>query len=186
MANAGDCRAVLCRKGQAVEMSQDHRPSFIPERKRVEALGGYVLDGYLNYLNGSLSVTRALGDWEMKFPGSPSPLIAEPDVRRITLTDDDEFLIIGCDGIWDVMSNQLAVSLVRRGLRRHNNVQQCARDLVTEALRLDTSDNLTAIVISFSTSSIDHSEGLQPPRRRFRCCSLSEEARNRLNSLLEG
>ncbi|KAF5956248.1 hypothetical protein HYC85_003473 [Camellia sinensis] len=59
VANAGDCRAVLCRKGVAVQMSQDHRPSYSPECQRVEELGGYFEDGYLN---GDLAVTRALGD----------------------------------------------------------------------------------------------------------------------------
>ncbi|KAJ1420837.1 hypothetical protein SESBI_13984 [Sesbania bispinosa] len=183
VANAGDCRAVLCKRGVAVDMSQDHRPSYLPERRRVEELGGFIDDGYLN---GYLSVTRALGDWDLKFPlGSASPLIAEPDVQVVTLTEDDEFLIIGCDGIWDVMSSQDAVSLVRRGLRRHNDPQQCARELVKEALRLHTSDNLTVIVICLSSvESIV--ESCPPQRRRFRACSLSEEARNRLRSLLEG
>lgn len=182
IANAGDCRAVLCRKGIAVEMSQDHRPTYPPELKRIQELGGYVEDGYLN---GHIAVTRALGDWDMKLPfGSSSPLIAEPEVRQITLTEDDEFLIIGCDGIWDVMSSQHAISLVRRGLRRHDDPQQCARELVNEALRLNTSDNLTVIVICFSSQ--DHSESLPPQRPRLRCCSLSEEARKKLRSLLEG
>ncbi|XP_039020705.1 probable protein phosphatase 2C 13 isoform X2 [Hibiscus syriacus] len=182
VANAGDCRAVLCRKGAAVEMSQDHRPSYLPERKRVEELGGYIDDGYLN---GYLSVTRALGDWDMKFPlGSASPLIAEPDVRQIVLSEDDEFLIIGCDGIWDVMSSQFAVSLVRRALRRHDDPKECARELVNEATRLNSSDNLTAIIICFFTPACV--ESCPPQRRRFRSCNLSEEARNRLKSLLEG
>ncbi|KAK2644018.1 hypothetical protein Ddye_019213 [Dipteronia dyeriana] len=185
VANAGDCRAVLCRKGVAVNMSQDHRPSYLPERMRVEELGGDIDDGYLNYLNGSLSITRALGDWEMKFPiGSASPLIAEPDVQQEVLTKDDEFLIIGCDGIWDVMSSQYAVSLVRRGLRRHNDPQQSAQELVMEALRLCSSDNVTVIVICLS--SPDPPESCPPQRRRFRCAGLSEEARSRLKSLLEG
>ncbi|NP_001304629.1 probable protein phosphatase 2C 13 [Glycine max] len=183
VANAGDCRAVLCRRGVAVDMSQDHRPSYLPERRRVEELGGFIDDGYLN---GYLSVTRALGDWDLKLPlGSASPLIAEPDVQVVTLTEDDEFLIIGCDGIWDVISSQDAVSFVRRGLRRHDDPQQCARELVKEALRLHTSDNLTVIVICLSpVQSIV--ESCPPQRRRFRACSLSEEARNRLRSLLEG
>ncbi|XP_020221573.1 probable protein phosphatase 2C 13 [Cajanus cajan] len=183
VANAGDCRAVLCRRGLAVDMSQDHRPSYLPELRRVEELGGFIDDGYLN---GYLSVTRALGDWDLKFPlGSASPLIAEPEVRVVALTEDDEFLIIGCDGIWDVMSSQEAVSLVRRGLRRHDDPQQCARELVKEALRLHTSDNLTGIVICLSpVQSIV--ESCPPQRRRFRSCSLSEEARNRLRNLLEG
>lgn len=167
VANAGDCRAVLCRKGQAVDMSQDHRPSYPSEKRRVEELGGFVDDGYLN---GVLSVTRALGDWDMKFPqGSASPLIAEPEFRQVLLTEEDEFLIIGCDGIWDVMSSQQAVSLVRRALRRHDDPEQSARDLVMEALRLNTYDNLTVIVICFYSP-----DQFEPPRpRRLRCCLRS-------------
>ncbi|XP_059643904.1 probable protein phosphatase 2C 49 [Cornus florida] len=182
IANAGDCRAVLCRKGVAVSMSQDHIPSYLPERKRVEELGGFIECGYLN---GELAVTRALGDWHMKsLHGSLSPLTAEPDIQQFMLTEEDEFLIIGCDGIWDVMSNQDAVSLVRRELRRHDDPQQCARELVNQALRLHTTDNLTAIVVCFT--SPDCRESAAPQRPRFRCCSLSEEARNKLRSLLEG
>ncbi|KAF7837669.1 putative protein phosphatase 2C 13 [Senna tora] len=183
VANAGDCRAVLCRRGVAVELSQDHRPSYLPERMRVEELGGFIDDGYLN---GCLSVTRALGDWDLKFPlGSASPLIADPDVKQVALTEDDEFLIIGCDGIWDVISSQDAVSFVRRGLRRHDDPQLCARELVKEALRLNTSDNLTVIVICLS--SIESLVESSPPQRqRFRACCLSEDAHNRLKSFLEG
>ena len=152
-------------------MSQDHRPSYALERRRVEDLGGFIDDGYLN---GVLSVTRALGDWDMKRPqGSTSPLIAEPEFRQITLTEDDEFLIIGCDGIWDVLSSQQAVSLVRRGLRRHDDPEQCAKDLVMEALRLNTFDNLTVIVVCFT--SVD-----QPStqyQRKLRCCAAASPQR---------
>lgn len=58
VANAGDCRAVLSRQGKAVEMSRDHKPMSSKERRRIEASGGYVYDGYLN---GQLNVARALG-----------------------------------------------------------------------------------------------------------------------------
>lgn len=178
VANAGDCRAVLSRKGLSFDMSQDHRPSYALERRRVEELGGFIDDGYLN---GVLSVTRALGDWDMKLPrGSASPLIAEPEFRHIVLTEDDEFLIMGCDGIWDVMTSQQAVNIVRKGLRRHDDPEQCAKDLVMEALRLSTFDNLTVIVICFT--SIDQ---VEPRPRRLRCCSLSAEALCSLRSLLE-
>lgn len=182
VANAGDCRAVLCRKGEAIDLSLDHRPIYPSERRRVEELGGYVDDGYLN---GVLSVSRALGDWDMKLPkGSPSPLIAEPEFQQVVLTEDDEFLIIGCDGIWDVMSSQHAVNLVHLGLRRHDDPDQCARDLVMEALRLNTFDNLTVIVVCFT--SLDHREPSPLRQRRMRCCSLSAEALCSLRSLLDG
>ena len=161
-------------------MSQDHRGAVHDaERQRVEESGGYIDDGYLN---GVLSVTRALGDWDLKIPigGSPSPLIAEPEFRQVTLTENDEFLIIGCDGIWDVMSSQHAVGVVRRGLRRHDDPERCARELVMEAVRLKTIDNLTAVVVCFSA---EHREEEQLPR--LRCCSLSAEALCNLRSWLE-
>ncbi|XP_020254364.1 probable protein phosphatase 2C 47 [Asparagus officinalis] len=119
VANVGDCRAVLCHGGKVINMSHDHRGSVhAAERLRVEKPGGYIDDWYLN---GVQSVTRALGNWDMKIPtsatGLPSPLITEPEFRQALITEDDEFLIIGCDGICDVMSGQHVVNVVRRGLR---------------------------------------------------------------------
>lgn len=182
VANAGDCRAVLCRKGEAIDMSQDHRPNHPPEKRRILELGGFIDDGYLN---GELSVSRALGDWDMKLRrGSPSPLIADPEFRRMVLTEDDEFLIMGCDGIWDVMSSQDAVSLVRCGLQRQDDPEQCARDLVRKALRRNTFDNVTVIIVCFSP--LDHWEQSPPHQRALQCCKLSPEAFYSLRSLLEG
>ncbi|XP_076898671.1 putative protein phosphatase 2C 47 [Bidens hawaiensis] len=147
-ANAGDSRAVVCRNGSATQLTQDHRGSTCEEKERCERLGGYFdQDGYLN---GQLGVTRALGDWHMK---NDKVLTSEPDVRQMVLTDNDEFMIIACDGIWDVMSNQEAVGLVRCQLRLHNDPQRCANELINRALRLDATDNLTAIVVCFSSPS---------------------------------
>ncbi|KAG7577584.1 PPM-type phosphatase domain superfamily [Arabidopsis thaliana x Arabidopsis arenosa] len=179
VANAGDCRAVLCRKGKAVDMSYDHKSTFEPERRRVEDLGGY-FEG--EYLYGDLAVTRALGDWSIKrfspLGGSFSPLISDPDIQQMILTEEDEFLIMGCDGIWDVMTSQYAVTFVRQGLRRHGDPRRCAMELGREALRLDSSDNVTVVVICFSSSPA-------PQRRRIRFC-VSDEARARLQTMLEG
>nr|GLL30466.1 probable protein phosphatase 2C 27 isoform X2 [Ipomoea trifida] len=113
IANAGDCRAVLGKRGRAIELSKDHKPDCKSERHRIEKLGGAIYNGYLN---GQLSVARALGDWHMKAPkGSACPLSAEPELQEIILTDDNEFLIMGCDGLWDVMSIQCAVTTTPRG-----------------------------------------------------------------------
>lgn len=162
-------------------MSQDHRPIHDAERRRVEQSGGYIEDGYLN---GTLSVSRALGDWDLKMPRGSSPLIAEPEFRHVILTEDDEFLIIGCDGIWDVLTSQRAVTIVRRGLKRHDNPEQCARELVAEALSLKTFDNLTVIIVCFSdeyrhsASSADE----QQPQMLRSCKTLSADALCNLSS----
>ncbi|KAF8020700.1 hypothetical protein BT93_G1205 [Corymbia citriodora subsp. variegata] len=149
IANAGDCRAVLGKRGKAIELSKDHKPDSTSEKLRIEKLGGVVYDGYLK---GELSVARAIGDWHMKGPeGSPCPLIAEPELQQTVLCEEDEFLILACDGLWDVMSSQRAVSIARKELIIHNDPEKCSRKLVREALNQDTRDNLTVVVVSFSS-----------------------------------
>ncbi|KAM3321421.1 putative protein phosphatase 2C 27 [Capsicum chacoense] len=182
VANAGDCRAVLSRGGLAMEMSKDHRPCCVNERTRVESLGGFVDDGYLN---GQLGVTRALGDWHikgLKEVEKGGPLSAEPELKLFTLTKEDEFLIIGSDGIWDVFRNQNAVDFARRRLQEHNNVKLCCKEIVEEAKKRGAIDNLTVVVVCF------HSEPPPPivfQRSRIRKC-ISAEGLQNLRSLLEG
>ncbi|KAH7292855.1 hypothetical protein KP509_28G001300 [Ceratopteris richardii] len=148
VANAGDCRAVLCRRGKAIEMSRNHKPHV--ERSRIEALGGYIYDGYLN---GYLSVARAFENWHIEgLKGVNCPLIVEPEVRREVLILDDEFMIIGCDGFWDVFTNESAVAFARKRLQQHNDPEQCSHDLVDEALRRCSSDNLTVVTVCFQKS----------------------------------
>lgn len=101
---------MLSRRGAAIELSNNHRPCCIKEKTRVESLGGYIDNGYLN---GQLAVTRALGNWHLEgmkqTNGKTGPLSAEPELKLVALTREDEFLVIGSDGIWDVFSNQNAV-----------------------------------------------------------------------------
>ncbi|KAM3208099.1 hypothetical protein ACQJBY_063040 [Aegilops geniculata] len=183
VANAGDCRAVLSRCGIAMEMSMDHRPCSLSEKLRVESLGGYVDDGYLN---GLLGVTRALGDWHlegMKEASRPGggPLSAEPEIKLTTLTKDDEFLVIGSDGLWDVFSNQNAVDFARRRLQEHNDVKRCCREIVEEAIRRGATDNLTAVLVSFHLVAPPQIRASQP-RRVAR--SISADGLNSLRILL--
>lgn len=183
MANAGDCRAVLSRGGIAIELSTDHRPCCTMERTRIESLGGYISG---DYLNGQLGVTRALGDWHlegMKGNGERiGPLSSEPELNLITLVKEDEFLIIGSDGIWEMFSSQNAVDFARRRLQEHNDVKLCCKQIVDEAIKRRAWDNLTVVIVSFH---------LEPPpqpvvqRAKFRR-SISAEGLRSLKHLLEG
>uniref|UniRef100_A0A7N1A466 protein-serine/threonine phosphatase n=1 Tax=Kalanchoe fedtschenkoi TaxID=63787 RepID=A0A7N1A466_KALFE len=148
VANAGDCRAVLSRKGKAIEMSRDHKPACSVERLRIEACGGYVYD---DYLNGQVNVARAIGDWHMEGLKdiNGGPLSAEPELMTKELTKEDEFLIMGCDGLWDVFRSQNAVDFARRRLQEHNDPAMCSKDLVNEALKRKSGDNLAVIVVCF-------------------------------------
>ncbi|KAK4718923.1 hypothetical protein R3W88_017261 [Solanum pinnatisectum] len=148
VANAGDCRAVLCRRGKAIEMSRDHKPCCFGEKEQIEASGGYVYDGYLN---GQLNVARALGNWHLEGLKSidGGPLSGEPELMSTKLTEEDEFLIIGCDGIWDVFMSQNVIDFARRRLQEHNNPVMCNKDLVDEALKRKSGDNLSVVVVCF-------------------------------------
>ncbi|ESQ46679.1 hypothetical protein EUTSA_v10000194mg [Eutrema salsugineum] len=184
VANAGDCRAVLSRQGKAIEMSKDHKPMSSKERRRIEASGGSVYDGYLN---GQLNVARALGDFHMegmkkkKDGSNGGPLIAEPEIMSTKLTEEDEFLIIGCDGVWDVFMSQNAVDFARRRLQEHNDPVMCSKELVEEALKRKSGDNVTAVVVCLQSQPPPN---LVAPRLRVQR-SFSAEGLKDLQSYLD-
>mmetsp|Transcript_243 Transcript_243/g.754 ORF Transcript_243/g.754 Transcript_243/m.754 type:complete len:336 (+) Transcript_243:791-1798(+) len=114
-ANTGDSRAVLCRAGQAVPLSDDHKPYNPEEKARIEAAGGTVK---FNRVNGDLAVSRALGDFVYKrcetVERKAQAVTAFPEVMvEARDSDKDEFVVLACDGIWDVMTSQQVVEKVR-------------------------------------------------------------------------
>ena len=202
VANAGDSRCVLSRRGRALELSSDHKPGSAREQARISASGGFV-DGE-GYLNGVVGVSRALGDWAMLSaspsrdkrlklhpdePCYPGPLSGECEVRVHELSCEDEFFILACDGLWDVLSSQAAVELARQSLRGHNDVQRLAEELVKEAIARHSGDNVTVLVVALSP--------LPPPARPppLRCSAsasrlfsrtISNEALADVQRLLNG
>jgi len=117
-ANTGDSRSVLSRAGQAVDLSNDHKPFLDEEKDRIERAGGHVK---FNRVNGDLAVSRALGDFAYKtrddLPPEAQAVTANPEIKVEARTEADEFVILACDGIWDVMSSQEAVNYVGQLLR---------------------------------------------------------------------
>ena len=91
VANAGDARGVLCRDGQAVRLTYDHKGSDRQEAKRIMDAGGFVMSGRVN---GVLAVTRSLGDPSMK-----EFVVGAPYTTRTVLGEHDEFLVLACDGV---------------------------------------------------------------------------------------
>ena len=113
IANAGDSRAVLCHAGKAIEMSFDHKPNQPREMDRISSAGGWVTDGSTGHyrVNGNLNLSRSIGDLKYKSNTQLGPeqqiITAEPDVQRRTLIPGDEFIVLACDGVFDVLSSQV-------------------------------------------------------------------------------
>lgn len=150
VANIGDSRAVLCRGGKAVAMSEDHKPYNPDERRRIERAGGNVT---LRRVGGDLAVSRALGDFLYKMnsslPAREQQVSPEPEVRVEARHDDDEFLVLACDGVWDVMSNAECVAFVRDTLTCYSDLGRVCARLLDEALNRGSRDNISAIIIAF-------------------------------------
>ncbi|EON63987.1 hypothetical protein W97_03217 [Coniosporium apollinis CBS 100218] len=142
-ANVGDARIVLCRNGRALRLSYDHKGSDENEGRRVANAGGLILN---NRVNGVLAVTRALGDAYMKDLVTGHPYTTETVIQP----DQDEFLILACDGLWDVCSDQEAVDLIRNT----QDPQAASRQLVDHALARFSTDNLSCMVVRFDNRAL--------------------------------
>ena len=153
VSNVGDSRCVLSRGGTAIDLSKDHRLSRADEKERIKRVGGVVKN---NRFNGVLAVSRSFGDVAHK-PGNKSessvgPLNAMPEIRTEAITDRDEFVLLATDGLWDIMDSQNAVNFLRLALNRHHKVKQAVKDLVREAIKLGSVDNVSAVVVVFNKS----------------------------------
>mmetsp|Transcript_26184 Transcript_26184/g.47236 ORF Transcript_26184/g.47236 Transcript_26184/m.47236 type:complete len:294 (+) Transcript_26184:34-915(+) len=157
-AHLGDARAVICRSGLAVRLTSqsDHKATDPEEAKRVVEAGGSIFN---ERVNGMLAIARAFGDHQLKAPVLPKDVVSNvPDITSTELTAEDMFVIVACDGLWDVLSDQDSVNIVLEGIRAfleaHNDQTngQCmsqvlARMLIEEALARGTSDNVTCLMV---------------------------------------
>lgn len=98
-ANAGDARGVLCRGGKAIRLTYDHKGSDKQEAKRIMDAGGFVMSGRVN---GVLAVTRSLGDSSMK-----EFVVGSPYTTETELYDEDEFVILACDGVSPILTHYM-------------------------------------------------------------------------------
>lgn len=139
--NVGDSRAVLCRAGQAVPLSVDHKPNTKDERQRIEDAGGVVVWAGTWRVGGVLAVSRAFGDRPLKPYVIPTPYIQEEQ-----LTAADEFFILASDGLWDVITNQDAIQMVKNV----PDAQKAARLLAEQAYERGSNDNISCVVVRFN------------------------------------
>lgn len=107
-ANCGDSRAVLSRNKRVQFVTEDHKPINPGEKERIQKAGGSVM---IQRVNGSLAVSRALGDYEYKRVMGKGPceqlVSPEPEVNVLERDNElDEFLVLACDGVWDVLTNE--------------------------------------------------------------------------------
>jgi protein phosphatase 2C len=149
-ANVGDSRAILFSSkdgGVTYDLSKDHKPDDDDERDRIYRAGGFVTspkqtDG-VHRVMGRLSLSRALGDWDMRPWVSPNS-----DVTVYKRSHEDQFALLATDGVWDVMSSDEVGKRVSNILKVPGSKPKDAiTDILDECRRRDSGDNVTILLV---------------------------------------
>ena len=141
-ANVGDTRCSLISRVSIKRLSYDHKGSDPVEKDRIMKSGGTIIN---DRVMGQLMLTRAFGDFEFKNFG----VRVEPHIQVITIDPEEksQFLIIGCDGIWDVLSEEDIQQIIMFG---SNDSEELCKSIIKNALLKGAWDNLSLFVIRLS------------------------------------
>ena len=183
IANVGDSRLVLFKNNSLYFSTEDHKPGSPSEKTRIEKGGGMVyqtpsliplrqngkeIEPPWRVLPGRLSVSRTFGDVEAKnekLGGMKNVVVALPDITEIELDEDFNFMVLGCDGIFDVLSNEEILECVKIVLKEKeindlNNVnisELCgyiADMIIKSSLAKDSYDNVSCIVVAINMKEL--------------------------------
>lgn len=149
--NNGDSRCVLCRDNFAIPLTKDHKPNWPEEHVRITQLGGKIeFDGY-DWRIKDLSVSRSFGDLDCH------PYVTHiPDVFKYKLSSNDLFIVLGCDGLYDVLSNDDIVNFVLTNCfciktkKRININYNISKRLAEYAISKGSTDNVSVVVVFFN------------------------------------
>lgn len=149
--NTGDSRAIICKNNMGIPLTLDHKPNFPEEKSRITSLGGEIYWDGADFRIGSLSVSRAFGD----LPEEPF-VTCIPDIFRYKLTKDDKFIVVACDGLYDVMSSQDVVNFILENCydmktnQRINKNINIAKKLAEHAIiNKESTDNVSIVIVFF-------------------------------------
>lgn len=135
-ANVGDTRCVVIRENGPVRITVDHRAGDAVEKKRIISSGGFVLFGRVF---GQLMLSRTFGDFEFKNNG----VIVAPYIYRKEIEDADKYVVLACDGVWDVISDYDMFELSKK----ISNAKEYCDLIMKDAVEKDATDNLSCFVI---------------------------------------
>ncbi|XP_043940489.1 protein phosphatase 1A-like [Protopterus annectens] len=160
--NCGDSRAMLSRNSEVYFYTEDHKPFNPREKERIQNAGGTVT---LQRINGSLAVSRALGDFDFKsvdWRSQTEQLVSpEPEVYDIVRSEDDEFIILACDGIWDTINNEDLRRFVHSRLQLTNDLEDVCSQVIDTCLYKGSRDNMSIILVCFPGAPKVSEEAIQ-------------------------
>eukprot|EP01061_Rhynchopus_euleeides_P024748 TRINITY_DN3989_c0_g1_i1.p2 TRINITY_DN3989_c0_g1~~TRINITY_DN3989_c0_g1_i1.p2 ORF type:complete len:390 (+),score=197.82 TRINITY_DN3989_c0_g1_i1:55-1224(+) len=161
-ANAGDSRAIMSVAGKTVDLSEDHKPNVETEKARIEKAGSTVDDASgIPRVNSMLAVSRGFGDFSFKkaegVSAEEQAITAFPEIKSFDLTDEVQYIVVACDGIWDCLTSQEVIQKMQgpvAGAGRVDHVTEATKNLFdsiipARAQALGT-DNMSMVTIRFN------------------------------------
>jgi len=143
VASAGDSRCVIVSKGGVHPLTEDHRPLDDNERMRIINAGGEIIRGRVN---GNLNLSRAIGDLDYKandtLSRSEQLIISNPDIRTWDISNDDQFLVIGCDGIWGRYEMEQVCRYLSLLYQKGKSLREANEDLLDSLISKDLKSKL--------------------------------------------
>lgn len=132
-------------------ITDDHKPDRPDEKERIENEGGQVIMHGVARVDG-LAVSRSIGDRKIKHNGHLHRIIAVPEYAQYQLSENNHFIIVASDGLWDVVSNDEAIELVKERLDDGQSCNTAAYVLKEEAINRGSQDNITVMIVQFDWS----------------------------------
>lgn len=125
----------------------DHKPDVQEEQERIRQAGGHItqVPGDVLRVENQLSMTRALGDYSLDKHMIP----AIPDIIRYERDSSAAYLILACDGIWDVMDNEQVAKFVSERIG-NTTLDDIVSQLFDRCLEEGSSDNMTAYIVKLA------------------------------------
>ena len=138
-ANIGDSKGYILTKNNLVQITKEHKCNDIKEVERIKKKGGIV---FSNRVFGTLMLTRSFGDKEMKKYG----VISTPDCFCRKIKDEDIYVIIASDGVWDAVCEE---EIIQMGGEKLSS-DDFSKKIVKFARDKGTRDNISCIVIKLN------------------------------------
>lgn len=139
VANVGDSHALVVSEAGHDLITQNHRLDNREEYERVVAAGARIRGPYMCLSNGKgIVTTRAFGDAPFKRIGQ----ISEPAITYRPIEQDDRWLVLASDGVWDSLTVERVAAIARA-----ETTAEAAADRVLEGALADGSDNVSVVVV---------------------------------------
>ena len=155
IANVGDSRSFMFKNGKAIPLNLEHKTTLQSEYQRIYKSNTQIIN---NRVEGRLNLTRAIGD--LTFKQNPTlkfyeqAVIAYPEITKVNITDDIDFIVMGCDGVWDCVEPQKFCEYINERLKHNDNINDIIGEVFNQIVSTSNdipvgTDNMTCIIVQF-------------------------------------